>query len=214
MPAIATAARPPDPGSYVSAEWRGRARALRNRVAAAHAEWERAAMALTGPLCARDGFAPSFTKGSLRLLQARWTNLPQAWGRLRNPVSAIAGGTLSIAELRAVDFRAAMTAWNGDELSIAVALVSVTMTLPSSFSFSSKTLALIGLHALARRYGRGADRRDLAVVMDMLPIAIGAPAILRVGGDFEIAAGDGRWIGQRMALDGQPIVAVRTYVAS
>ncbi len=213
MPALATAASArPELGSFVSAEWRGRARSLRNRVAAAHSTWERAAVALTTPLCERDGFRPTFTKGSLRLTEARWKALPQAWGPLRNPVSTIAGGTLSIAELRAVDFRAAMAAWNGDELSIAVAVLSVTMTLPSTFSFGSKTLAIVGLHALARRYARGADRRDLAVVMDMLPIAVAAPAALARGGDFEIQAGEGRWIGTRMLLDGKPVLSVRTYV--
>jgi hypothetical protein len=212
MPALATAAKPrPEPGSYVSAEWRGRARTLRSRIADAHSRWEAAAFTLTAPLCARGNFVPAFTKGSLRLTEARWKALPRAWGRLRL-VAQNDGDRLSIAEFRMVDFRTRMAAWNGDELGLAIALVSATMALPSSFNFSSKTLALVSLHALGRRYGRGADRSDLAVVRDLLPLAVAAPAALAGNREFAIAAGDGRWIGARMALDGQTVAAIKTYV--
>jgi hypothetical protein len=211
MPAIATAAARPDPSKFISAEWRGRARTLRSRIANAHSQWEAAALALTAPLCQRGEFLPIFTKGSLRLTEARWKALPQRWGRLRL-VAHNDGDRLSVAEFRMVDFRTRMAAWNGDELGLAVALVNVEMKLPSAFSFDSQVLAIVGLHGLARRYARAADRSDLAVVRDLLPIAVAAPAALAKGGEFEIQAGDGRWIGSRMALDGRPVMAVRTYV--
>jgi hypothetical protein len=86
------------------------------------------------------------------------------------------------------------------------------MALPSCFVFDSSTLAVVGLHGLARRYARGADRRDIAVVRDLVALAVAVPAALAKGGEFQIAAGEGRWIGSRMLLEGKPVAAVRTYV--
>jgi hypothetical protein len=209
MPALAAVKRP-DPSAFVPAEWRGRARALRSRVADAHQQWEAAAMALTTPLCQRDGFTPIFTRQSLSVTAARWRSLPQAWGRLRL-VARNDGGTLSIAEIRLVDFRSRMAGWREDELGVAIAVFAVTMAQPSAFTVESKIVALAGLHALARRYERG-ERTDLGVARDLLALALTAPGILARGGEFAVDGREGRWIGARMALDGQSVAAARTYV--
>jgi hypothetical protein len=199
--------------SPVPVEFIGRARTLRDRVAKAHLQWTKAAAQLTAPLLPRGDFTPIFTRQTLAVTAARWRKLPQ-WGRLRPTASTITRDRVAIGELRLIQFRSYMTSWGEDELAVAITAVSVTMAQPSTFKFDSLPLALIGLHALARRYGRGADRRDLAVIRDLLPIIPAAPGILRDGGECEIPTSDGgRWIGSRMGLDGKPVVGIRTFVA-
>ena len=139
-------------------EFIGKARVLRDRVAKAHDQWTKAAEQLTAPLLPRDGFTPVFTKGMLSITAARWLKLPE-WGRLR-PVAHTndRDGRLALGELRLIPFRTIMETWTEDELAIALALVSVAMArAPSTFNFDSQLLAIIGLHALARRFERGAD---------------------------------------------------------
>jgi hypothetical protein len=212
MPATATAApRRPDLSSRVPAEFVGRARVLRARVAGAHTAWVDAAGQLTAPLLPRGGFTPVFDPRLLWLIEARWKELPE-WGRLRAVASTIDSDKLSIAELRIIPFRHRMAGWSQDELAVALGVIAVAMQRPSTFLIEVKLAATLGLHALARRYERGADRRDLAVLRDVLPIALAAPAALRAGGEFEVGAGDGRWIGSVMDCDRRSCLVVRTFV--
>jgi hypothetical protein len=215
----ATAASRPEPtgcgrrSSAVPVEFIGKARMLRDRIARAYDAWSAAADQLTAPLRPSGGFTPVFTRQSIAVTAARWRNLPQ-WGRLRPVASTNDRDRLSLGELRLIPFRTVMEAWDADELSVAIAAVSVGMARPSIFGLDLRLLAIVGLHALARRFERGADRRDLAVLRDLLPIIPAAPGILRAGGECEIAAADGgRWIGSRMGCDGRPVIGLRTFVA-
>jgi hypothetical protein len=71
-------------------------------------------------------------------------------------------------------------------------------------------IAGVGLHALARRYQRGADRTDTAVLGDLLPIATDYRAVARAKGEFSIPAGGGSWIGACGPFDA--VAIVRTFV--
>jgi hypothetical protein len=217
MPATATAiarSRPDPAHGRVPVEWIGRARLLRDRIAAAHVEWVETAGQLTAPLQPRDGFSPTFTNQTLALTAARWTALPERWGRLRPVVAQNDGAKLTILEMRCVPFRLTMAGWAEDELAVATAIVAVGMALPSTFMQEIRLVAAIGLHALARRFERGDRRDDLAVVRDLLPIGQEAPRALEVGGDFEVACcNGGKWAGAVMFCDDRPMLAVRTFVA-
>jgi len=48
---------------------------------------------------------------------------------------------------------------------------SVTLMLYPEFIESNHRIAAAGLHALARRYERGADRTDRAVLADLMALA-------------------------------------------
>jgi hypothetical protein len=101
--------------------------------------------------------------------------------------------------------------WQGDPERSIVVRLRMVKALP--FVEHRRILAEVGSHGLARRFERGADRRDLAVLRDLLPIIPAAPGILRAGGECAVAAGDGgRWIGSRMGLN-KPVVGIRTFVA-
>jgi hypothetical protein len=102
--------------------------------------------------------------------------------------------------------------WQGDpERSIVVRL---RMVKAMPFVEHRRILAEVGSHGLARRFERGADRRDLALIRDMLALVPAAPGILARGGECEIAvSGGGLWIGSRMGCDGRPVVGIRTFVA-
>jgi hypothetical protein len=98
--------------------------------------------------------------------------------------------------------------------------VSAGLTLPSTFALDVRLLAVIGLHALARRFGRGADRGNLAVIRDLLPIIPAVPGILREASirreahNFEVSCpAGGRWIGSVKVIDARPTLVIRTYVA-
>ena len=213
-PAVALQQPQPEPvpaGARVPVEWIGRGRVLLNRIGKAHARWTKAAEALTEPLLPRDDFQPQFTQQSLRLLRARWQRLPE-WGRLKMSTK-IRDTSAQIVETRLIPFRMMMADWAEPELSVAVALFVVDMRLPATLTVSQQILAAVSLHALARRFERGEDRADRAVLRSLYPITSAWPEIVRAGGDFEIAAlGGGRWIGTTMHMAGKPILAIRTFV--
>jgi hypothetical protein len=69
------------------------------------------------------------------------------------------------------------------------------------------------LHALARRFERGADRDATAVLGDLASIGCAFPPAVAAGVEFAIPAGGGRWIGAVMQASGAPVLAVRTFLA-
>ncbi len=169
-------------GSRLPAEWRGRARLLRDKIAEAHDHWFQAVTALTEPLQPRDGFTPQFTQETLRITAARWQNLPE-WGRLRIASKLRNRSHLQIVETRLCPFRVMMQDWDDSEPSVAVMLTVLDLRLPSFYRESGQVLGAIGLHALGRRYERGADRSDGAVLRDLFaiayhscPVKLGSPA--------------------------------------
>jgi hypothetical protein len=163
----ATALQPArlDPASRVPVEFIGQARVLLGRIGRAHDLWVEAAEQLTAPLSPRGDFRPQFTRQSLALLAARWRALPE-WGRLRI-VAKTDGARLQVLETRLIPFRCAKVDWDEFEPSVAVALSAVGMALPAGFTVETRPIAVVGLHALARRYERGSDRSDSAVLRDL-----------------------------------------------
>jgi hypothetical protein len=164
-------ARPrPAPGSRVPAEFVGRARLLRGRIASAHRAWLDGAVDLAAPLMPRDDFTPTFTKQSLSVTAARWKSLPE-WGRL-GVGAEIGRDRVQLAETRLAPFKMVMADWDEPELSIAVVLVSVQMRVPTTFTDTVRVLGVVGLHGIARRFERGSDRSEREVLRDFMSIPV------------------------------------------
>jgi hypothetical protein len=116
--------------------------------------------------------------------------------------------------------RLLLPGWDGDELAVVLKLRVVTIE-PPSFSDVSVCVAVVGLHAIARRYERGTGREDAAVRRDLLTLAPGYVATfqdndeIEDGDDFSIPApaGGGFWIGAASQSGGaDPVLLVRTFV--
>jgi hypothetical protein len=185
----------------------GRARALRTKIATSHLAVEAIAGELLAPFRPRPGFTPMPRHAALRRMAARWRRLP-AFGRLRLVISADPGH-LQILELRVTPSRIEADGWDEDELALAIKLTTIAIR-PPQFEEKHLLIAGIGLQALTRRYQRGADRADAAVLRDLLPIATGYRAIARAKGEFEVPASGGRWIGAVGPTDA--VALVRTFV--
>jgi hypothetical protein len=72
-------------------------------------------------------------------------------------------------------------------------------------------LAFVGLHALARRYERGAARDDLPVLRDLAPLGRSWGKAIQGGDDFAIEApAGGRWVGAVMQAGGVPVSMAAT----
>jgi len=145
-------------------------------------------------------------------LSARWRALPE-WGRI-GIVARDDRTAVQVIETRIAPFVVTMPDWSEPEPSLAIVLYVVTMRLPATFTEATRLVAGIGLHALGRRFERGSDRSDGAVLRDLTVFGRAWPAAASAGGDFEIPAlgGGGRWRGAVMGLDGRPTLAVRTFV--
>lgn len=212
MPATATAPAPrPDPGPFVWASPRGCARVLRSRIAAADAQWRAASDALLAPLT-----GTNTTRFSRRTLAARfgtdWRALPGKLGRLKLRIAPS-----DVLEIRLAPFGISWDGRDGDDPGIALIVRSVS--LGQAPTDDTRIIAVVGLHALARRFERAiagkrdekAALRDLAALCDL---AAWKPGLRGLVAEFDIAApGGGFWRGSVMKFqDGAPAAAVRTFV--
>jgi hypothetical protein len=162
---------------------------------------------------------PNLTPFSRRTLLARlpdtWRDLPE-FGRLSLRIDP--GDPVRMFETRAFPFIVGRDEWDADELSIAVAVRRLAVRLSPKPAVDSNVaiVAVIGLHGLARRYERGDDISDEAVLRD-LEVLTDARA-WRTGirdsrSEFDVPVTGGCWRGAAAMLDGQPALAVRTFVA-
>ena len=192
------------PSTYVPKLCVGLARTLRSRIAAEHPRVLKLRTELIETIKPRRGFR----KYQTQRIADCWTYILPAFGRLALIAEAPSPGRLKIAELRAIPCRMTFDAWDGaDELAIAVELLTLILD-KGRFAKATKIYADVGLHALARRYERGEDRSDDAVLADLRPLAEGHAQAVTNGGDFVIAG----WRGTITQVQGKPVLAVRTFV--
>jgi hypothetical protein len=197
------------PTGRVPAEFIGLARQLRRRIVKAHPEAAMAAEQLTLPLRPREDFAPIYGRSVLRVAAARWRALP-AFGRLHQ-VTQLAAGKLELIDLRVEPSRIEAERWDADEPALALSLRTIVIE-PPAYDEKDRLIVGIGLHALARRYERGSQRTDAAVLRDLVPLALAYPEIARARGEFAIPlSGGGRWIGT-VGSPTDAVAVVRTFV--
>jgi hypothetical protein len=202
--------RAPNP---VPVEFIGKARKLRNAIVDSYADYIAASEHLLLPFReSRSGRPPRTSQKHLIRLGQNWKRLPGK-GRLRC-LPAWLDGTVSIHDLRLAPATLNLKGWAPDETEPGLMLVLRSFALrPGEQLFEERPLAILGLHAIARRFERG-DRNEHQVIADTLPLGRAFPQQLRSGEvEFEIPApSGGRWIGAMMQFAGRPILTVRTYI--
>lgn len=80
-----------------------------------------------------------------------------------------------------------------------------------------ETLAEFSLHCVARRYERAADTTDAAIFADMRMLLQRHDRLAAAAEDFDVAAGEGRWVGNVVRVKSkahgeETILAARTYL--
>jgi hypothetical protein len=208
--------RPASAPKRVPAEFIGLARQFRRQVLAADLVVDRALALIARQLGYLTGRRRGFRPGYVPDLGATWTRLVPAGFSFDREVKRDRGGVM-VSELRITGSR-----WRNDSWRVGADdwedCVSLTVLAVSTYSGKVKVvirpLAAVSLHALARRYQRGAGRADADIVHDLHVIA-----------DWQdcadsVAAGTGRWFGgavptrddnQRQAIE---VLAVRTFIAA
>ncbi|MGH2506088.1 MAG: hypothetical protein ACRDHZ_01495 [Ktedonobacteraceae bacterium] len=201
----------------VSAQHRGLARDLLRRLEAPSAVWAHDSLGLLAPLGGPNNTSTS-RRTLLDLLPERWRALA-SFGRLGLVISP-GNPTTTIRETRAFPHRVQCPGWSDDEHSVGVLIrtVRVQLSPKPAVADTSVVTATVGLHALARRYARGCDGRDEAVLRDLLTLT--NPSKWTTGvrdsnSEFDVVVPGGRWRGGAMRLDcANPVLAVRTFIAS
>jgi hypothetical protein len=211
--ALAPSGAPP---GIVDREWVGKARALWRRLEREYTvvrpAQDQLIAAVERLLPRRRGFRRLPIAATLRTVASRWRALP-AETRLGPLKLSQTGEKLSLAEVRVVPSRMRMESWSESELVLGLSLIQIDYG--DQIIVSRKPLGDASLHAVARRYQRGTDRSDKAVLRDLLELACAFPEQVLSGGDFRVAASEGWWRGELMQLGdgGPPHLAARTYVA-
>jgi hypothetical protein len=162
---------------------------------------QRRLIATLEELESRRGFRQRKVLPTLRAVTARWRHLP-SFTRLAFKVEGPAD-RLKLVEVRATPARMHMQGWQHDELALGIRLTEINFRR-RVLDIKRRPLGDACLHALARRYQRGHDRSDAAVMADLWELAQAFPKRALAGGDFRVPAGGGYWVGARVQYDGQP----------
>jgi hypothetical protein len=200
----------------VPAEFVGLARQFRRSVLGTDLVVDKALVLIAGQLGYLTGRRRGFRPGYVPDLGATWSRLVLAGLSFEREVKRDRGGVM-VSELRITGSRWRNTSWHvraddwEDGVSLTVLAVS---TFSGKVDVVIRPLAAVSLHALARRYERGAGRADADILRDLHAIADWPD------GADRIAVGHGFWRGasvravddnQRQAID---MLAVRTFLAA
>lgn len=160
----------------------------------------------------RPGFRQPPLRETLREFAAGWSALSRTARLALKLVEA--GDRLTLAELRVVPSRMRMAGWSESESELALGIRLTQIECQRRHLSIKRTL--LGdacLHALARRYERGRDRSDAAVLADLFALAEAYPERVLTLGDFRVPAGSGgAWIGECVRYTGRPFLTARTFV--
>jgi hypothetical protein len=201
----------------VGREFLGMARSMRNRIDSidpvAVAAMGEISRRLQARCRRRQHLTPSVSAEAVRAWR---THVPDT-GRLAIETH-IGHRSLFIRELRLSRCRTRNEAWQDAawEQGVGVMLISLTIQV-FSFQFNYFHLAVVSLHALARRFQRGIDNSDAAILADLRVIADVAAEIAVTHGAFEIAVPGGRWGGYIVEMPDENgphtrVLSIRTFL--
>lgn len=223
----AYSAPPARASGRIQPEHLGRARELRLHLGEAQLVWQTEVEALLRR------FRPSGTvmKKSakhFRRLEAAWKCLP-ARGGLRRFVKHAPDGGIQAGEVRVAPSCITYPDWHGDaERGIALTVITV-LAGPGRYDEQMLRLGVVGEHAIARFFERGAAFSDNALssalrtlidnyddVISRCEAELAANDALGLGrvGQFRIPAGGGQWVGAVALRLGDPLLRVQTFVPS
>jgi hypothetical protein len=200
------------PAGVVPREFTGLARQLYRRLEVEYLAVKPVQERLIGEverLVPRKGFRRLPIAATLRTVAAQWRAMPAA-SRLGPLKLTQHGEKLSIAEVRVVPCKMKYQSWTDMELVLGLLLIQIDYG--HEIAISRRPLGDAGLHAVARRFERGTDRSDAAVLADLLELACAFPERAMAGGDFRVATRDGYWLGELVSYDGQPFLTARTFM--
>jgi hypothetical protein len=199
---------PPD--HRIPIEFVGRARALRMRIAREQSRYGEAIEKLINRLRPRPAWpAPThptyFRKLAAALRAAAGGSVCSLFAEIE------AGKRLAISDLVVTAETLLLPGWSEPEPSLKVTLHVVEA---KPYAYSAVPMAVLGLHALARRYQRGRPNSDDDVLKDLRCfVAAFRRAIRTADAEFRIeTASGGAWLAG-LSADGNTIIA-RTFVSS
>ncbi len=214
--AAATTSARPDPGSRIPAEFVGRARSLRARLAASSLAWTRGSVDLLAPFCAAN--TGRLSRGTLL------ARLPTAWKALPTNgclhLDIARGNPTRIVEARAIPYSIRDATWaaDADEASIALVVRRVAVQVRPRVAVDDRTeiTVIVGLHALGRFYQRSFGDGERSLVLALAAL-LDEKNRIRGRGRFDVdvpcAQGQGTWRGGTAKLDRtHPVLAIRTFV--
>lgn len=183
---ITASALPP----AVPAEFRGRARTFLTRLEAVEPSYVAALGTITLPLRDKHRRRAKLAAGDTTAAERAWLEQLPPFGRIATETRS-SRVNLYVRELRLFARTENFDTWSGTvEPTIAILLIGVDQRR-KRLEASKATLALIGLHAMARRYQRGFDTTDETIFAEFRTIAKVANEITDAGTDFRIPVSNG-----------------------
>ena len=212
MPALAATNAPrPDPGTRIPVEFIGRARRWRDRLTVPATQWATGSALLLVPF-AGSNRSPFSRRTLLAQLPGRWHALPE-FGRL--DLWAERGDPTRLREVRAIPHTVGMVGWSEGELSVAIVLrrVAVTLTPRPSVTDHSVIGAVISLHAIARYLARCHPiPTDETLARDLIAL-VDTTRWRSTDRGTDVEVHGGVWRGHAAKLDGTPTMSIRTFVS-
>ena len=159
-----------------------------------------------------------FSPLHLKNIEAAWEALPSTF-RLSVHAEYPSRKHLELSEVRLCPMKLHGPGWDDDSEEENVGIQFVSLTVDKlQLEISTTRMHLVSQHALARRFQRGRDSSDAAVISDIRALLRIDPDEMLAGKEFTVAVHDGQWRGS--VLDVQPqdrdgpvkMAAVRTFV--
>src|SRR4051794_29488232 len=151
--ALATLPQPVYQRNRVPVEFIGLARQLLRTLTTLQSDSDDRTNTLLAPLRPRQGFTPIPSQQYLRRIELGWKTLPQV-ARL-STIAKLENGRLQCAELRCLPSEIKLHDWTEPAVSVVLNLLTMRPVM-REFSEVRIILAMVGLHALARRFQRHA----------------------------------------------------------
>ena len=104
------------------------------------------------------------------------------------------------------------------EDSVGLMLCTFQLTTPAAFECKRLAIAILGIHAIARRYQRGFDNTDRTIQTDISELAMNVSQLQNADGQtFAIPCPSGQWVGaiETVSLSGAPdqqLLNVRSFL--
>jgi hypothetical protein len=124
---------------------------------------------------------------------------------------------LRIEEFRVAAGQFRFCSWTDGASDADVGIVRVILeaTAWGAVGATGVIVASISLHALGRRFQRGFNNTDEAILLEMRELALWHAGIVEVWGNFAIAGDGGTWCGEvartQIAEVSCPVLAIRTF---